>query len=154
MATPLDALQGVPNASQPLPNLLVGGQPGEHHFAALKAAGVAVVLDIRDPMEPRPLDEPGAVAGLGLEYVNIPVTGGTISDQTMEQLLDVVRRNAHRPMLVHCASGNRVGGALIAHLMLDHGRSEDEAVSAALKGGLRGAEILEWGLDYVRRKTK
>ncbi len=150
--TPFEALVGVANASAPLPNLVTGGQPGPAHFQRLKEAGLEVVLDIRDPMEPRPLDEPAAVRTLGMTYVNIPVTAATMDDDTMERLLDVVRSNAGRPMLFHCASGNRVGGALIAHLMLDHGLTEDDAIQAAMRGGLRGADVLEWGLDYVRRK--
>ena len=58
----LRALSGVPNASEPLPGLLTGGQPMPHHFEALKVAGLAAVIDIRDPMEPRPFDEPALQA--------------------------------------------------------------------------------------------
>jgi protein tyrosine phosphatase (PTP) superfamily phosphohydrolase (DUF442 family) len=152
MAAPLDAIAGVANASAPLPNLVTGGQPAASHLENLKDAGVEVILDIRDPMEPRPVDEPAAVAALGMEYLNIPVTAATMDDATMEKLLGVIRANAGRPMLFHCASGNRVGGPLIAHLMLDHGASEEAAIQAALRGGLRGAEVLEWGLDFVKRK--
>ena len=75
-----------------------------------------------------------------------------MDETTLDHLLDVVRANAGRSMLFHCASGNRVGGALIPFLMLDHGLSEEDAVQAAMRMGLRGAEVLEWGLDYVRQK--
>jgi hypothetical protein len=44
-----------------------------------------------------------------------------------------------------------VGGALIAHLMLDQGMAEEDAVAMAMKVGMRSADYLEWGLDYVRR---
>ena len=56
-------------------------------------------------------------------------------------------------MLLHCASANRVGGALIPHFILDHGMTEDAAVTAAMKVGLRGADLLEWGLEYARREA-
>ncbi len=42
--------------------------------------GGAIVLDLRDPMEPRPLDEPQSAKAAGLEYVNIPVTPATHDD--------------------------------------------------------------------------
>ena len=151
MSKPIDAIAGVPNAAAPLANLVTGGQPGPAHFEALKQAGVVVVLDIRSPMEPRPFDEPALLARLGMEYINVPVTGGNLDDPTMERILGVVRDNRERPMLFHCASGNRVGGAMIPHLMLDRGMSEETAVEAAMRMGLRGADLLEWGLDYVRR---
>jgi hypothetical protein len=64
-----------------------------------------------------------------------------------------VRRSAGHPLLFHCASANRVGGALIPYFILDQGMSEDDAVDAAMRIGLRGADLLEWGLDYARRKT-
>ncbi len=151
MTSPIAAIAGVANAAAPLPNLVTGGQPGAGHFEALKLAGVDIVLDIRDPMEPRPFDEPALLARLGMEYINIPVTAVNLDDPTLERILAVVRGNQTRPMLFHCASGNRVGGAMIPHLMLDHGMTEEAAIEGAMRMGLRGAELLEWGLDYVRR---
>jgi protein tyrosine phosphatase (PTP) superfamily phosphohydrolase (DUF442 family) len=153
MTALLDALSGVPNASQPLPDLLTSGQPGPAQFEALKAAGVAVVLDIRDPMEPRPFDEPALVEKLGMQYVNVSVRQGALDDATMEAVLAELRRSEGRPLLLHCASANRVGGALIPYFILDRGMSEDDAVEAAMGIGLRGADLLEWGLEYARRKT-
>src|SRR5262245_44710215 len=48
----LDAIAGVPNASEPVTGLIAGGQPQATHLAALKRAGCELVLDCRDPMEP------------------------------------------------------------------------------------------------------
>jgi hypothetical protein len=36
--------------------------------------------------------------------------------------------------------------------MLEHGLAEDDAVGQAMRVGLRSADLLEWGLDYARRK--
>ncbi len=149
MPTPLEALRGVPNAHQPLPNLVTGGQPSPAHLEALHRAGGAVVLDIRDPLEPRPFDEPAIVRQLGMEYVNVPVNAGTITDETLERILSVLRGAGDRTVFFHCASGNRVGGALIPHLMLDHGMDEEAAVQEAMRVGLRSAEMMEWGMDYA-----
>ena len=153
MSTLLAAIEGVTNAAQPLPNLLTSGQPDVHHFEALKAAGVELILDIRDPMEPRPFDEPELVRTLGMRYVNISVRQGALDDATLEAVLAEVRRSVAQPMLLHCASANRVGGALIPYLMLDQGMGEDEAIETAMQIGLRSADLLDWGLEYVRRKT-
>lgn len=153
MSTLLSALTGVPNASQPLPDLVTSGQPGPQHLEALKAAGGEVVLDIRDPMEPRPFDEPAVVRALGMRYVNVSVRQGALNDATLEAVLAELRVNAGHPMLFHCASANRVGGALIPYFILDKGMSEDDAVEAAMAVGLRGPDLLEWGLEYARRKT-
>ena len=151
MTTPLQSLSGVANACQLLPTLATGGQPTAAHLAAFKAAGGGVILDLRDPMEPRPIDEPTTARASGLEYVNVPVGPGRLDDATMERILGVLRGAGDRQVFVHCGSGNRVGGALIPFLMLDQGFEEEDAVAQAMRVGLRSAELMEWGLDYVRR---
>jgi protein tyrosine phosphatase (PTP) superfamily phosphohydrolase (DUF442 family) len=154
MPTPLQAIAGVTNACQPVLNLVTGGQPAPAHLEALKAAGVTRILDIRDPMEPRPFDEPALLRSLGVEYVNIPVQGGALSENLLERILDVLRSWGDAPVFFHCASGNRVGGALIPYFILDHKMDEEEAKLRAMRVGLRSAELLEWGLEYARRRRE
>jgi protein tyrosine phosphatase (PTP) superfamily phosphohydrolase (DUF442 family) len=149
--TPLDAVQGVANACQALPNVVTGGQPTADQLTALARAGGGVVLDIRDPMEPRPFDEPAHIRALGMEYVNVPVSTGTADDAALERILGVLRSAKDRQVFFHCGSGNRVGGAMIAHFMLDHGMNEEEATEQAMRIGLRSPEYLQWGLDYAKR---
>ncbi|HKT61310.1 MAG TPA: sulfur transferase domain-containing protein [Gemmatimonadales bacterium] len=151
MTTPVQALAGIPNACQLLPKVVTGGQPTAANLAAFKAAGGQVVLDLRDPMEPRPLDEAAQARELGLEYVVAPVTPGTMTDETLGRILRVLREAGERTVFVHCGSGNRVGGALLAFLVLDQEFEEDDAVNQAMRMGLRSAELMEWGLDYARR---
>jgi len=151
----LDAIAGVPNACEPLPGIVTGGQPAASHLAALKQAGCAVVIDIREPMEPQPFRTPDAVVAAGLEYRRIPVGHGTVSEATFTQLSDTVRELAgKRPAFIYCSSGNRVGGTLLPYLMLDRGLEEEAAVAEALRVGLRSAELMEQALEYVRGKRE
>jgi protein tyrosine phosphatase (PTP) superfamily phosphohydrolase (DUF442 family) len=154
MSTPIEALRGVANANQALPQVVTSGQPTPAHFRNLKEAGVEVVLDIRDPMEPRGYDEPALMQELGLEYVNIVVTDAHLTDQTLDRITGFMRETEGRSVLVHCQSGNRVGGALLPYLILDHGFNEDDATMAAMRMGLRGAHLLDWGMDYARKRAK
>ncbi len=151
MSSPVQALTGVPNACQILPTVITGGQPSAAHLKALHEAGGLIVLDLRDPMEPRPFDERVTASAVGMNYVNVPVGPGTMTDETLDRILAVLRDAGDRLVLVHCGSGNRVGGALIPFLMLDHGLEEEDAVGQAMRIGLRSAELMEWGLDYARR---
>ena len=151
MSNAFNALRGVANACQILPNVITGGQPTAAQLRALKDAGGKIVLDVRDPMEPRLVDEPALVRELGMEYVNVPVRAGSLDDATMERILSVLRDSGDRTVFFHCGSGNRVGGALIPYLILDQDMEEQDAVDQAMRVGLRSAEIMEWGLDYARR---
>ena len=154
MPTAFQAVSGVANACQILPNVVTGGQPTAEQLRALKAAGGEIVLDLRDPMEPRPVDEAALVHELGMEYVNIPVRAGALDDPTLEQILAALRSAGNRSVFFHCGSGSRVGGALIPYFIIDQGLEEQDAVDQAMRVGLRSAEYMEWGLDYARRNQK
>lgn len=153
MSTTFQALARVPNACQILPNVVTGGQPGTADLEAFQASGGGVLLDLRDPMEPRPLDEAATAQRLGLEYVIVPVTAGTMTDATLERIHEVLRDAGEQPVFIHCGSGSRVGGALLPHLILEHGLTEEDAIAQAMRVGLRSADLLELGLDYARRKS-
>jgi protein tyrosine phosphatase (PTP) superfamily phosphohydrolase (DUF442 family) len=152
--SPFEALAALPNACQPLADLVTGGQPTETQLEAFRAAGGAAVLDIRAPNEPRPLDEVAVTQRLGLTYLVVPVAAGTVGDETMGRILDALRRFRGRSLLFHCASGNRVGAALIPYLVLDEGMEEQDAVAQAVRVGLKSPELMAWGVEYARRQAR
>lgn len=154
MSTLLAALHGLPNAAEPLPGWVTGGQPTAEQLTAFKAAGGEVVLDNRDPMEPRPLDEPAAVRAAGMEYVSLPIVHGAVTLDTMKQMHDALKKLAGRKALLHCSSGNRTAAAMIPYLMLDKGMDQDKAVEKAMQMGLRSSELMELALEYVEANPK
>jgi uncharacterized protein (TIGR01244 family) len=154
MPTPYEALAGIPNACQALPTVVTGGQPSAADFERFAAAGGAIVLDTRDPREPRPLDEAATLQRLGLEYEVVPIGAGLLTDDTLERIRQVLRTAGTRSVLFHCASGNRVGAALVPYLVLDQGMDEEDAVAQALRVGLRSPELLAWAREYVRRSRE
>ena len=153
MSTLLAATHGLPNASEPIPGWVTGGQPTAEQITALHGAGCQVILDNRDPMEPRPFDEPVAVRAAGMEYVSIPIVHGAVTVDTMQLMHAAVKKLAGRKALLHCSSGNRTAAALIPYLILDKGMEEEAAVEVAMKIGLRSAELMELALEYVRKQV-
>jgi uncharacterized protein (TIGR01244 family) len=156
MSQLIKTLAGMPNAAEPVPGLVTGGQPSAAHLAAFKAAGGFAVIDMRDPMEPRPYRVPAAVTQAGIEYFSLPVPHDPGPDSILASIRERVAAltGANKgPVLAHCASGNRTGAVLIPYLMLDRGMSEDEAVTAAMRMGTRSAALIEWALEYVRANS-
>lgn len=153
MSTLLSAVAGLPNAAEPVEGWVTGGQPTEQQLKAFKAAGGEVVVDNRDPMEPRPFDEPAAMRAAGLEYVNVPIVHGAVTTDTMKEMHDRLKRLEGRKVLLHCSSGNRTSAGLIPYLMIDGRMDEDDAVETAMKGGLRSAELMELAIGYVRKQS-
>jgi protein tyrosine phosphatase (PTP) superfamily phosphohydrolase (DUF442 family) len=152
MTSPLlRVFSGLPNAAEPVAGWVTGGQPTEEQLKAFKAAGGQVVLDNRDPMEPRPFDEPAAVRAAGLEYISLPIVHGAVTTDTMQQMHQTLKKLVGKKALLHCSSGNRTSAALIPYLVIDKKMGEEDAVETAMKGGLRSAELMELAVEYARR---
>jgi protein tyrosine phosphatase (PTP) superfamily phosphohydrolase (DUF442 family) len=145
----LQAFPGLPNAAEPVPGWVTGGQPTEQQIRAFKAAGGQVVLDNRDPMEPRPFDEPATVRAAGLEYISLPIVHGAVTTDTMKQMHKALKKLEGKKALLHCSSGNRTSAALIPYLMIEKKMEEENAVEIAMKGGLRSAELMEIAVQYA-----
>ncbi len=137
-ATDPDVTALVPNGKLLEGGILVGGQPTEDALAGLADAGYASVLNLRGGEESSIRGE--EVERFGLEYFELPIEGaaGLTEESAREfaRLLDELPR----PTLVHCGSGNRVGGlfALEAHFV--DGRSGAEALEIGLESGLTSLE--------------
>ena len=149
MSNLLAAFAGLPNAAEPVPGWVTGGQPTEQQIKAFKAAGGQVVLDNRDPMEPRPFDEPAIVRATGLEYINLPIVHGAVTLETMRQMHDALHKLFGRKALLHCSSGNRTAAGLIPYLMIDKKLEQEDAVDLAMSIGLRSAELMEIAVTYA-----
>ena len=147
----LNALHGLPNAAEPVTGWVTGGQPTEEQLKAFKAAGGEVVLDNRDPMEPRPFDEPATVRAAGLEYISLPIVHGAVTTDTMKQVHQALKRLERKKALLHCSSGNRTAAALIPYLMVDKKMEQEDAVDLAMSIGLRSAELMEIAVTYAKQ---
>jgi len=77
----------------------------------------------------------------GLRYVEIPVDHAAgLTEENARRLDELLRDPAARPMIVHCASGNRVGALLALRARLVEGASVDEALELGRKAGLTRLE--------------
>ena len=149
MSTLLTSLAGLPNAAEPVSGWITGGQPTDQQIKAFKAAGGEVVLDNRDPMEPRAFDEPATVRAAGLEYISLPIVHGAVTTDTMRSMHQVLKKLEGRKVLLHCSSGNRTAAGLIPYLMVDKKMEQENAVDMAMSIGLRSAELMEIAVTYA-----
>jgi protein tyrosine phosphatase (PTP) superfamily phosphohydrolase (DUF442 family) len=100
--------------------LWVGGQPSDADFAALRAAGVRGVFNIRtnEEMAELPFNEPARLETLGLRYRQWPV-GGAAHPYTPELLAAFAEEMAAADgqLLLHCATGGRASQLYAAWLV-------------------------------------
>jgi len=133
-------LPDLPQAGQPFADVATAGQPSPEQLRAAKAQGLKRIVNLRPHSEPIGFDEAALAAELGIDYVNIPVAGpGDISvDKARE--LDAALQNAGGPVLVHCASSNRVGALLAVRAQALQGKDVEQALAIGRDGGLRAME--------------
>lgn len=142
----------IPNARQPAPHLLTGGQPSLENLEAAAAQGYALVINLRAPAE-MDWDEASAAHKLGLDYLNIPIAGANDINQANAQALDAaLRLTGDRPVLLHCASGNRAGALLALRAGLIQQAGEDKALALGKAAGMTHLEgRVKQVLDAARK---
>jgi uncharacterized protein (TIGR01244 family) len=137
--TPLQAAAPMPAATQlrVADNVTVAGLLDADAATRLRGTET-VVIDLRLPDEGTAA-ESHAMWRAGVVYINLPTTGAAPTRDDVELFDAIVGANAGRPILVHCASGNRAGMVWAAHL-LDGGTSLADA-KKAVRGVVTKASI-------------
>ena len=115
------------------------GQPDSAVLSTFAEAGYVAVVDLRTDKEDRGFDEPATVMGLGMSYVSMPINSEVDINFEKAAELDQIISGFNGPVLVHCASGNRVG-ALFALNNKAQGSSDEEAIAAGKTAGMTRLE--------------
>jgi uncharacterized protein (TIGR01244 family) len=124
------------NQAEPLPGITTAGQPDEASLRGLADAGYTTVIDLRTADEDRGFDEKGTVEGLGMKYISLPISGGQGVTYENAARLDETLAGIDGPVLLHCASSNRVGALLSLREVL-HGASDEDALELGTEAGLK-----------------
>jgi protein tyrosine phosphatase (PTP) superfamily phosphohydrolase (DUF442 family) len=128
---------------------VVLGTPGPETFAGLKAAGITHVLNLRTEGEADVTADATATKAAGAAYTRCP-----LDREPTPAALDAFRAQVKAlpkgaRVLIHCASGNRVAGALYTVWVLDEGQSEEAALTLARKAGLKSPVTEQAAKNYV-----
>jgi len=130
-------LSGVKNISHPASNRYGAGQPTAAEFAAFAKAGVKHVINLRPPGETPELNQAAMVTKAGMAYYNVPIAGGKDLTRDNVALIDkLLRQIGDEPVLVHCASSNRVGAIMALRAAWIDNVSKDQAIALGERWGL------------------
>ena len=130
-----------------------GGQPKDQAYTKAAAAGFRSVLNLRTAAEGIDLArERKQVEGTKMRYFNIPVNSLSPRPEQADEFLRITRDKANHPMLVTCATANRVGAFMMILRVLEQGWSPEEAGAEAAKIGLRGDELKKFAKDYIAQQ--
>jgi uncharacterized protein (TIGR01244 family) len=136
----MHAATSIPNLRTPRPRLVTAGQPADDDWAAVAAHGVRTVVNLRTPEEMAGRDEAAEAAAAGLTYVALPVDGAAGVTRDKAALLWSLVEGAPGTLLVHCASGNRVGALLAVGAATQGGMDVEKAIAFGRSAGLDSLE--------------
>jgi uncharacterized protein (TIGR01244 family) len=129
----------IPNYRLLQPGLATAGQPSPEALSKLKDMGFRTVVNLRTEQEGT-AEERKVVEGEGLRYVAVPVTPDSLSLADAEAVEKVLHDPSSGPVLLHCASSNRVG-AVWALIQAREGKTLDAALAAGREAGLRSPQL-------------
>ncbi len=128
------------NTAIPANNLTTGGQPSKSDLAEMAKNGVKVIVNLRTKGEFRKFDEKKLVESLGMKYVSIPIGDEKDFNLNNVKLLDEALAGLKSPVVVHCASSNRVGGLLALRENLIKNSSAEDSIAFGRQSGMGSSE--------------
>lgn len=134
--------------TQPRPGLHTGGQPTADQLADFSRQGVRTVIDLRAPGEDRGFDEAAAAEQNGMRYERLPIAGADDLNAANAAALKKLLQEGGDNVLLHCASGNRVGALLALMAKQEEGASNEKALELGRQAGLKSlAPVVEQKLQ-------
>ena len=129
----------LPEAYAPL--RYAAGQISHDQWPALKQAGLAAVINLRPDNEQPGVDEAALVRAAGLTFHALPIASGDDLDRVrVAHFAELLQTHAGQPLLIHCASANRVGALVALHAAWHQGMAAEEAIALGRRAGLLGLE--------------
>jgi uncharacterized protein (TIGR01244 family) len=123
------------NYNRTMPDIATAGLIREGGIDLLVAEGFKSVVDLRTPQEGT-AQEQAAMKRAGIEYTNIPIGKEAPTSEDVSRFAAIVGDADRGPLLVHCASANRVG-ALWAMYRLSTGVPLQTALEEGRTIGMR-----------------
>ncbi|NHO66442.1 hypothetical protein G8770_12915 [Aestuariicella hydrocarbonica] len=126
----------IQNLHHPESGVYSSGQPTKDDFIKLADAGVKNIINLR-PDDELDWNEGEYVELLGMNYYSLPITTADDLTVTNATVLDALLRNLDgETTLVHCSSGNRVGGLIAVREAAIYGKDTEAALETGEAWGL------------------
>lgn len=129
-----------------------GAQPTDQAYAKAATSGFRSVLSLRTGNEGVDLArERSLVEKSKMRYFNIPVVSSAPRPEQADEFIRLVKDKSNHPMLITCASANRVGAFMMIYRVVEQGWSEDKALDEAVKIGTSSANLKKFAHDYIEQ---
>lgn len=125
----------IPRLGRLAGNIWTSGQPSAEQLRQAHASGLKSVVNLC-PAGECGWDEAATATALGLNYVAVPIgAAGDLTETAARKLHDALQRSPE-PVLVHCASSNRVGALFALKAYYVDGGSPEASLEQGKAAGL------------------
>ena len=140
----------IPNLNQPKYMVFTSGQPTEEGFHQLAAMGIKTVINVLPEQECLKGEE-AMVESNRMAYQKLPFEASALKRETVDQFA-LLMLTAQQPVLIHCSTGNHVGGLWFAYRVLVNKAPLAVALKEARRIGMKPA-MEDTVFDWVVRET-
>ena len=126
-------------------------QPTDQAYTKAAASGFRSVLSLRPGNEVDLVRERALVEKSKMRYFNIPVISSAPRPEQADEFIRLLKDKSNHPMLINCASANRVGAFMMIYRVLEQGWPEDKALAEAVKIGTSSANLKKFAHDYIEQ---
>lgn len=135
----------LPNLYQPRYLILTSGQPTSLGYRLLQQMGVQTVINVLPEMECDPGERSMVIAN-DMVYFSHPFDPANINRDAVVEFGKLIK-NVEKPALVHCSTGNHVGGIWFAFRVLIEKAPVGVAISEGRQIGMKPQmenAVLQW----------
>jgi protein tyrosine phosphatase (PTP) superfamily phosphohydrolase (DUF442 family) len=135
----------LPNLFQPRYLILTSGQPTNLGYRLLQGMGVQTVINVLPEMECDPGERSMVIAN-NMVYFSHPFDPTSLNRGTVIEFGKMIK-NVDKPVLVHCSTGNHVGGLWLAFRVLIENAPVGTAISEGRMIGMKPEmenTVLQW----------
>ena len=140
----------IPNLYQPRYQVLTAGQPTLFGIKELSQMGVKTVINVLPERECIP-GEDETVYAHQMEYHSLPFDPSGLNAETISQFAELLK-NVDKPVLIHCSTGNHVGGLWFAYRVLVEKASLVQGMKEGRKIGMKPA-MEDAVFEFIRNQT-
>ena len=126
-------VSAIKNYNRATSQIATSGIIGDKGAKLLAEQGFKTIIDLRTPAEGTN-EEKQAAETVGMQYINIPVTSKGINQKQLTSFTKAIENTA-KPVIVHCASGNRAG-AMWAAYRISQGVAPEIAIEEGKAAGM------------------
>lgn len=142
-------VNGINNAFK-VKNFYFGGQPNQEGLDYFINEGITKVYNLRSYGEADFSEQERYLADKNIQYIHLPILGPNgFEPDAVSELAKLKHANDEEKVLIHCASGNRIGAWYILYLVQNQNMDLEQARNEGEMAGMTNPGLFQAVLAFL-----